>query len=213
MSSRSIATKYGDSGTTDMLYGGRVSKSALEVDAIGTGDEAISALGIAFAATADAEVKRTIRDLQKRLFAFNARIITSSSQVDKLTKNFSLDDALDIAELEHILKRFEQKITLPPHFIIAGGSLASAGLDLARAIVRRLERIVVKMCEEGLLPDLQLVAYINRMSDILFILARYQDRDIEQVKLTEYRRAKPQRAAADRARERVGEKAKAPESE
>ena len=186
----SISTKRGDAGETSLLYGGRVSKSHIAMNALGTGDEAIAALGLAYSASGNEFVRELVRRLQEKLFALNARLATKVDKLDKLAQNFTVDDALNIAELDEMLADLEGKVKLPPNFIIPGASVASAGLDLARTIVRRLERIVVAMYEQKILGDHALNTYLNRMSDILFLLARYQDSDRNQPKLTGLKRTK-----------------------
>lgn len=173
---KSIATQRGDTGQTDLLYGGRVSKSDIAVDAFGTGDEAIATLGIAYATAADPRTRELVRSMQNRLYALNAHLATSSKHDEKLETHFRVPDVLQISELDQALKELEDEVKLPPHFIIPGSSLAAANIDLARTIVRRMERTIVLMHEENLV-NAGIVSYVNRMSDVLFMIARFEERE------------------------------------
>ncbi len=178
MPSRSIATRKGDSGETGLLYGGRVRKSDARVDAYGSGDEAVSALGLARALCTDSKVKANILKLQQALFTVNAELATASDSRHLLEQHFPTVTAEMTAELDSLLAELEGAVELPRSFIIPGGSAGSGALDLARTIVRRTERAAVALLDSGDLANSEVTRYLNRLSDTLFMLARYEDRNL-----------------------------------
>lgn len=170
-----IYTKTGDDGTTGLLYGGRVSKDDLRVEAYGTSDEAVAALGVARAASADPRLRETILRLQRELFRLGAELATARDNQDKLApKGWKVTPEMTGA-LEGLIDAFEAETEMPKEFVIPGESPASAALDLARAIVRRCERRVVALARAGE-ADGEVVRYLNRLADLLFVLARYEER-------------------------------------
>ncbi len=178
MLSGSIATRTGDTGETGLLYGGRVRKTDARVEAYGAGDEAVSALGMARALCVDADVKSHIYDLQKAMFTVNAELATAGDSRHLLEKHFPTITQDNTTELDSLLAELESKVTLPKSFIIPGGSAGSAAIDVARTIVRRTERAAVALHDSGELANSEVPRYLNRLSDTLFMLARYEDRDL-----------------------------------
>jgi cob(I)alamin adenosyltransferase len=174
-----IYTKKGDDGTTGLWYGGRVEKSGLRTAAYGTLDEASSALGIARAACGDAEAELAadILALQNELFVAGAELATAPEAADRLEDGVSritadMTDALD-GEIDKYMSRVE----LPPKFVIPGGTPLSASLDLARTIIRRAERAVVRINLADELASEEILRFLNRASDLCFAMARYADCD------------------------------------
>jgi cob(I)alamin adenosyltransferase len=174
-----IYTKKGDDGTTGLWYGGRVEKSGLRTAAYGTLDEASSALGIARAAcgTDDAELAADILALQNELFVAGAELATAPEAADRLEDGVSritadMTDALD-GEIDKYMARVE----LPPKFVIPGGTTLSAHLDLARTIIRRAERAVVRIGLADELASEEILRFLNRASDLCFAMARFADCD------------------------------------
>lgn len=174
----SIATRTGDTGETGLLYGGRVRKTDARVDAYGAGDEAVSALGMARALSNDVLVKAHIMNLQRAMFTVNAELATDSDSRHLLEKHFPTVTAEMTADLDALLSKLEEQVKLPPSFIIPGGSAASGAIDLARTIVRRTERASVALLDSGELSNTEVPRYLNRLSDVLFMLARYEDRNL-----------------------------------
>lgn len=170
-----IYTKTGDDGTTGLLYGGRVSKDDIRTEAYGTSDEAIAALGIARAQVADVVLADVILRLQRELFVVGAELATGEGAWGKLKPGETIVDAAMVEALEALIDEYVAKSTMPQEFVIPGNTLGSAAIDLARAIVRRCEREVTTMTNEGLLPDPECLRYLNRLSDLLFVLARYEE--------------------------------------
>ena len=177
-----IYTRKGDTGTTGLLFGGdRVSKADLRTDAYGTTDEAVSALGLARAAIGsatdrtEARLAELILRLQRELFVVGAELATHVDRRDRLTDGVSRVTADMVGALEREIDELEELVEQPKEFVLPGESVAGAGLDLARTTVRRAERRAVALADEGGLPDSQVLAYLNRLADLLFVMARAAD--------------------------------------
>ena len=164
-----IYTKTGDSGETSLFDNTRVSKADARVDAYGEVDEVNACLGAARAAGVDEETSALIEAIQKDLFALGARLADPSSKIAGRVTKASIGEA-DVQRLEQAIDRLES--TLPPlrRFILPGGSPAGALLHLARTICRRAERRVIGLGPKAVEPIL--VVYLNRLSDLLFVMAR-----------------------------------------
>ena len=170
---RSITTRTGDAGETGLLYGGRVPKDDLQTEAYGAVDEAISALGMA-RALSESEPDRAQRllDLQRELFVVGAELATAPDSRHLLERHFpTLTPAMTDA-LEERTHELEARVPLPQAFVVPGGSTVGAALDVARTAVRRAERRAVTLRREGRLGNPEVVRYLNRLSDLLFMLAR-----------------------------------------
>lgn len=168
-----IYTKAGDDGTTGLLGPGRLGKDSPRIDAYGTVDELNAAIGVARAAGLDARAEVLAARIQDDLFAVGAALadpdpqgrFASAVSPDRIV---ALEEAIDALEAE-----------LPPlsQFILPGGSAAAAQLHLARTVCRRAERAVVGLSQqngEHVAPEI--VAYLNRLGDLLFVLARAVNR-------------------------------------
>lgn len=171
-----VYTKRGDDGTTGLLYGGRIDKDDLRTRAYGTVDEACSALGLARAELADDPARTDLHDLvlevQRELFVVGAQLATLIEHWDRLEAGVSrVDDAM-VDALDARIDASVARHPLPTTFVVPGGDRAAAGLDLARAVVRRAEREVVAMRRADLLPDAASLRYLNRCADLLYVLAR-----------------------------------------
>ena len=172
-----IYTRKGDDGTTGLWYGGRVAKSARRPEAYGAVDEAASARGVARAAGADGdeEIYADILRMQNELFIAGAELATAPEAAGRLQEGVSKVTHAMVDELEHVIDRYMDRVTLPPKFVIPGGTELSARLDVARAAVRRAERRVVDLKLAGELPDETVLNYLNRASDAVYAMARYAD--------------------------------------
>ena len=179
-----IYTKGGDSGETGLLYGGRVSKTDPRCEAYGTTDEAVSLLGLARALAQDPRVREVVKQVQRELFTVGAELATDAAEYAKLEKHFSVVTAEMTERVEETLDELSAQIELPRSFIIPGASAASAALDVARTVLRRAERRTVALHEQGLLQNPELLRYLNRVADLAFILARYEDRRLPFDRLT-----------------------------
>jgi cob(I)alamin adenosyltransferase len=162
-----IYTRTGDGGTAGLVDGSRVSKSSLRMAAIGEVDEANAAIGIAIAALGEGEVPKRLLSIQNDLFDLGADVATPGE----------VDGALRIVprqveRLEHEIDEMNADLAPLTSFILPSGTAGVSALHLARAIVRRAERAAVALAEhEPLNP--QLLAYLNRLSDHLFVAARH----------------------------------------
>ena len=179
-----LYTKYGDQGETSLLYGGRVSKGNIHCEAYGATDETVSALGLARALSQDARVRDLLRDLERDLFTVGAELATDPRKYDTFKNHFTPLSPEMTAHLEGLIDTFQDEVQLPRSFILPGASAASAALDLARTSVRRAEREVVRLKEAGGLTNPEIIRYLNRVGDLLFIVARYEDRHLPMEKLT-----------------------------
>ena len=182
---RSVTTKKGDSGYTDMLYGDRVSKADDIIEACGILDEVVAQTGLARAASNDDWIKERLLQIQNKLFSVGAELATTAEMRARLNQKFVTIETTDVEQLEtEIIDYIEQRIDLGNSFIIPGNSQASAMIDMAKTVVRRLERYVVKLETNGKVHNPNIIKYLNRLSDAMFLLARYQDRELGQEKLT-----------------------------
>jgi len=177
-----IYTRKGDGGTTGLLFGGdRVSKADLRTDAYGTTDEAVSALGLARAAIgaatdrSEARLADLILRLQRELFVVGAELATHPDRRDRLAGGSTrVTDAM-VAALEDEIDTLEQLVEQPKEFVLPGESTTGAALDLARTTIRRAERRSVALADAGGLPDSSVVPYLNRLADLVFVMARIAD--------------------------------------
>ena len=173
-----IYTRRGDAGETGLLYGGRVSKDDDRVQACGACDEAVSALGLARSLCEDEEVRDAIATVQLDLFKVGAELATDVNSRHLLKKHFMPVTPEMVEELESRIDGLQSRMELPRAFILPGASPGSSALDLARALVRRAERLVVGLERSGLLGNVEVLRYLNRLADYLFVLGRYEDRSL-----------------------------------
>jgi cob(I)alamin adenosyltransferase len=167
-----IYTKTGDDGTTGLLYGGRISKSDPAAEAYGSVDETVADLGLARALTEDKELGALLLDLQRGLFVVGADLATNPDQRGKLKPEISLVTPEMVARLETLIDEEVARRPLPQEFIVPGAGPASAALDVARSTCRRAERRAVELREAGREVNPEAARYLNRLSDLLFVLAR-----------------------------------------
>jgi cob(I)alamin adenosyltransferase len=170
-----IYTKTGDDGTTGLLYGGRVSKDDPRTMAYGASDEAVAALGLARADVGDAALADLLLQIQRELFVLGAELATDAENWRKLKPGETLVTADMVDALEALIDSYIERTTMPQEFVVPGETRASAAIDLARAIVRRCERHVAGLTREGMLPDGEPLRYLNRLADLLFVLARHEE--------------------------------------
>lgn len=167
-----IYTKTGDDGTTGLLFGGRVSKADPVVEVCGTLDEAVAALGLARATLENDALAAIVLDVQRGLFVAAADVATNPSARDRLLPGTSSVTAEMTAVLEETIDRLLAEHPLRPAFIVPGATLAAASLDLARTFLRRAERHLVAAGETGMPLSAALMTYLNRSSDLVYVLAR-----------------------------------------
>ena len=169
-----IYTKTGDDGTTGLLYGGRVSKSDPATDAYGTTDEAVATLGLARSLCDDETMRADILTLQRELFVVGADLAANPKERKKLAAEVSLVTEGMVQRLERRIDDLVAVRPLPQVFIVPGANPGSAALDVARGVVRRAERRVVDLEETGREVNPEIRRYLNRLSDLIFVLARWQ---------------------------------------
>jgi cob(I)alamin adenosyltransferase len=164
-----IYTRTGDDGSTSLFSGERVSKSSLRLEACGTLDELNCAIGAARAASPAAPAENYLATTQCHLFSLGADLATSGKRQRAARIN-----PIEITWLETEIDRMASELPPLHNFILPGGSAAAAQIHLARAICRRAERAVVNLSQsEEIIKDA--VRFLNRLSDFLFILARYEN--------------------------------------
>lgn len=174
-----VATGKGDEGTTGLLFGGnRISKDDVRTEAYGTVDEATAALGMARAeliglgGAGIAALDETILSIQRDLFVVGAELATNPDAWSRLEEGRTKVSPKMLARINALLATTEAAIVFPKDFVIPGSSKASSAIELARTIIRRAERWCVTLGREGLLPGEHLLAYMNRLADLLWLLAR-----------------------------------------
>jgi cob(I)alamin adenosyltransferase len=166
-----IYTKTGDDGTTNLFSGGRVSKTHLRVEAYGTIDELNSVLGVVRAHHPHTRTDEWLSNVQRQLFNLGADLATPlDAKADWVVRM----DAETVTWLEHAIDEMTAELPELKNFILPGGSLAAANLHIARTVCRRAERIVVQLHEQESLGD-NVLNYLNRLSDFLFTLARWEN--------------------------------------
>ena len=199
-----VATGKGDDGTTGLLYGGeRIAKDDPRAEAYGTIDEAVAALGLARAELGLkheldvvppglAGISELILRLQRELFVAAAELATNPDAWDRLQDETTRVSASMVEGLDALLRDLESHVEMPREFVVPGESRTSAAIEVARTTVRRAERRAVTLRRDGLVPGTHLVPYLNRLADLLWVLARA-------VEQAESRRAPPSRPGGRRA--------------
>ena len=189
-----IYTRRGDDGTTGLLYGGRVDKSDQRTEAYGTTDEAVAALGMARVFIADSILADLVLRLQRELFVVGAELATAAENRHKLRPGETEVTAEMVDDLEVAIDEYVARTHMPEEFIVPGESRGSAFLDYARTVIRRAERQTVAMDRAGLLAggageqqgenqvENQVVRYLNRLADLVFVLARYEEGDFRSLR-------------------------------
>ena len=164
-------TGGGDDGSTGLLGGGRLPKDDARVEAYGTVDEASSAIGLGKALSNDARVKTVCEELQRGLYEIGAELGTSPDSA----KAFATMTASGVERLEEITAELEREVTMPDQFVLPGSTPASGALDLARTVTRRAERRCVTLARAGEIRNPEVTRWLNRLSLLLFVLARYEE--------------------------------------
>jgi cob(I)alamin adenosyltransferase len=164
-------TREGDEGYTSLLGAERAAKYAPRPEAYGTVDEVTSALGLARATVATDRSREILLNIQRRLY----QIMTELAATPEAAARFRRTTGDDVSLLERTIDELAEEIDLPNEFVIPGDTEAGAALDLSRAITRRSERIVARMIHQDEFDNIQVLHYLNRLSSLLFVLARYED--------------------------------------
>ncbi len=171
--SRSIATRTGDDGTTALLYGQRVPKDHPQIETIGNLDELNAALGVAKAHCPSAERRAELERVQKELVALMGEVVCAESDLERYAKSkFEKIDEAALARLDAGVAAIEAKNVKFDGWATPGANLHAAALDQARTIARRAERRMIALGHHGRPLRLLLLQYINRLSDLLWLMAR-----------------------------------------
>lgn len=165
-----VTTGTGDTGYTGLLGEQRVPKYDPRPDTFGTVDEATSALGLARALTNNTKARQIIYQVQQELYLLMGELATPPENYEKMGLRMTPEHVQRLEQVENALK---EEVEIPNKFIIPGDSPDGAALDLARTIIRRAERMAVKLLHDGVIQNGEVVRYLNRLSDLIFILARY----------------------------------------
>ena len=163
-----VTTKTGDAGDTSLFGPGRIRKTDPRIEALGDLDETQSAIGVA-RAIATGSVAETLLELQRALYVAMSEVGTVAADVERLPQRI---DATAVAELEEHAAAMRATVDIAARFVIPGEDELSARLDLARAVCRRAERRLVALADGGHIDGEHLLPWVNRLSDVLFVLSR-----------------------------------------
>jgi len=164
-----IYTKTGDKGETALFGGKRVLKDSLRIEAYGTVDELNSVLGIVRSLNPKKKIENILFQLQNDLFVLGADLATPLKNANKIIPRIKKSH---IQNLEKMIDKIDQKLKPLKVFILPGGSVIGSHLHFARTVCRRAERITVQLSRDENIGEVVIV-YLNRLSDLLFVLARY----------------------------------------
>lgn len=166
-----IYTKTGDLGTTSLIGGTKVSKSNLRIETYGSVDELNSHLGLLIDTCGDDVSRQTLKEIQDRLFTIGSSLACDPDKESKM-KIPDLKES-DVEFLEKEIDRMNEALPDMKHFILPGGHVAVSNSHIARCVCRRVERWCVNMHDHQMFIDPLIIKYLNRLSDYLFVLARY----------------------------------------
>lgn len=166
-----IYTKTGDLGKTSLIGGTKVPKSHIRIETYGTVDELNSYIGLVSDYVADIHTKVILKEVQDRLFTVGSSLACDPDKEPKM-KIPDLKES-DIKLLEKEIDKMSDAIPAMKSFILPGGHVSVSTIHVARCVCRRCERLCVHMQQEGMFVDSLVIKYINRLSDFLFVLARY----------------------------------------
>ena len=172
-----IYTKTGDKGITSLIGGTKVPKSHLRIEAYGTADELNSWIGLVNDQVKIKKTKKILKEIQDRLFTIGSSLACDPDKETKL-KIPDLGES-DITLLENQIDKMNERLPAMKSFILPGGHVAVSMAHVARCVCRRAERICVAMQEESLFVDPLVIKYLNRLSDYLFVLARFIGHELE----------------------------------
>ncbi len=168
-------TRTGDSGETGLLFGGRISKHEAAPQAYGACDEACAALGVARSHNSDPGLEIVLKKLQRELFVVGAELATAPENRSKLEPGKTAVTKDMVRSLEELIDLILEHIEPPRAFVLPGQNVLASHLDFARAVIRRAERAVVAARESDWPVSDELLAYMNRLGDLVYVLARWQE--------------------------------------
>ena len=164
-----VYTRRGHDGSTDLHYGGRVSKSDSRPEVYGDVDETQAFIGLA-RAVADEELSTLLLKIERELWILMAELACNPEKIDNLDKNSRVTKEM-VEDLEGMIDELSEKFEMPKEFVVPGEDEVSARLDVARTVCRRAERSAVGLA----LENSYVVPYLNRLSDLLWSAARWQE--------------------------------------
>jgi len=168
-----VTTRTGDGGETSLFGKERVRKTDPRIEALGDLDEAQAVLGLARSLAPRSSLGRELLELQQGLYLVMAEIATPRADLGRLKERL---DGAAVARLESVLETVKKRTPIEGRFVVPGGNRFSAALDHARTVARRAERQVVRCVDEGYVSGEDLLPWLNRLSDLLFVLARASER-------------------------------------
>lgn len=176
-----ITTKTGDKGIGSLAGGKRIRKDDIRMDAYGTLDELCSFLGVAKSLIKNKDTKKLVESIQRDLFVIGAEIATQVKFLNRLEDRI---DKNDVKRLEDNINDLEKRLKLKGCcFLLPGENFNSAILDTCRTVTRRAERIIVTLRHKKILKNPQILIYLNRLSDLLYLLARAHEKKHSKLKL------------------------------
>lgn len=168
----SFYTRRGDDGTMGLLGEGRIPKHAPRAEAIGVLDEAAAALGLARAVSQEEGTRLLLEGVQRHLYQVMAEVAAPGENAVR----FRAIGQTEVGWIEAEIDRLSSTIEAPDGFILGGDTLAGGALDLARTVVRRAERRLSRMIDDGEVENASLLAYLNRLSSLCFVLILLENR-------------------------------------
>lgn len=166
-----IYTKTGDKGTTSLIGGTKVSKSHLRIEAYGTVDELNSYIGLCKDLLVEKNEQQVLQEIQDRLFTIGSTLACDPAREPKMQIPDLVEE--DVVRLEKEIDAMNETLPAMKNFILPGGHPTVSHLHICRCVCRRAERCCVRLGDEDMTPDPIIVKYLNRLSDYLFVLARY----------------------------------------
>lgn len=171
-----IYTKTGDRGTTSLIGGTKVAKSHLRIESYGTVDELNSYIGLCRDLLAGEKGKQVLQEIQDRLFTIGAALACDPEKERKMLIPDLHEE--DIVYLEKEIDRMNEALPEMKSFVLPGGHPTVSHLHIARCVCRRAERGIVRLEQESMEVEATILKYLNRLSDYLFVLARYEGMEL-----------------------------------
>jgi len=169
-----IYTKSGDKGKTSLFGGKRISKDSIRIETIGTIDELNASLGLVTSASKNKKTHPILTTIQNTLFDIGSEIANPYSTGKNTKKIFWLEQD-KVNELEKIIDQVDSKLKPLSNFILPGGVESASRLHFARSVTRRTERNIIRLAKKEKVNS-NIISYLNRLSDLLFVLARYENK-------------------------------------
>lgn len=167
-----VYTKTGDKGDTSLGGGQRVPKDSLRIEAYGTVDELNSYIGVALSSGLNSEIEKELKIIQNELFHLGSDLCFTEE--DKIKFSIPLIQEIHVTKLEKIMDKYSEELSPLENFILPGGTVGASHLHVARTICRRAERETITLSKNEGIGEF-VIKYLNRLSDTLFVMARYEN--------------------------------------